>query len=60
MSAQALFSAANFQEGSTPMNNEYEILEIGNAQDVIMGGKLELPPDHDGPGMMSADSDFEE
>jgi hypothetical protein len=42
------------------MNNEYEVLEIGNAQDVILGSKTELPPDADGQFVIGADSDFEE
>jgi hypothetical protein len=40
--------------------NEYEVLEIGNAQDVILGSKTELPPDAEGQFVMGADSDLEE
>jgi hypothetical protein len=55
--------AANFKKGVHTMNNEYttpEVLEIGKAQDVILGSKTELPPDSDGQFVIGAETDFDE
>jgi hypothetical protein len=42
------------------MRNEYEVIEIGKAQEVILGQKNGAPGDDLQPRVFSADSDLDD